>query len=48
MQHASQTAGLSAPPPPGVAQSRLKREDLAYQSMTVAAILLVLCSLWVF
>jgi hypothetical protein len=29
------------------AQSR-KREDLAYQAVTVAAILLVLCSLWVF
>jgi hypothetical protein len=26
----------------------LKREDLAYQAMTVAAILLVLTSLWVF
>jgi hypothetical protein len=26
----------------------LKREDLAYQAVTVAAILLVLCSVWVF
>jgi hypothetical protein len=25
-----------------------KREDLAYQAVTVAAILLILCSVWVF
>jgi hypothetical protein len=31
----------------GVTQSR-KREDLTYQAVTVAAILLLLASLWVF
>jgi hypothetical protein len=47
-----QSSPQSAPPClPSAAtaetQSR-KREDLAYQALTVAAILLILCSVWVF
>jgi len=48
MLNPSQTSGLSAPPCPGEPQSRLKRAEIAYRSMTVAAIVLLLCSLWVF
>jgi hypothetical protein len=48
MEHASPTSDLSASPRSVDLQSGKKRDDLAYQSMTVAAILLLLFSLWVF
>ncbi|HXR40676.1 MAG TPA: hypothetical protein VN776_16350 [Terracidiphilus sp.] len=44
MQTSTQSAPLSLPAP---AQSR-RREDWTYQAVTVAAMLLVLGSLWVF
>ena len=48
MQSSPQSANPCLPPAAaGETQSR-KREDLAYQAVTVAAILLVLCSVWVF
>ena len=48
MQSSSQSAftGMSQSGP-GVTQPR-KRDDRTYQAMTVAAILLVLASMWVF
>jgi len=48
MQQTSQTSDLSASSCPHQARRRLKREDLPYQFMTVAAILLLLYSMWVF
>jgi hypothetical protein len=36
-----------SPSGPGVTQPR-KRDEVTYQAMTVAAILLVLASMWVF
>jgi len=48
MQPSSQTASISMPAPP-VEQTRSGQpEDRVYQAVTVAAILLVLVSLWVF
>jgi hypothetical protein len=48
MSPAPSTAQIS-PPSYGVANpSSRKRDDLAYQAVTVAAILLVLCTVWVF
>jgi hypothetical protein len=47
MQSSPQSASTCQPAAAGETQSR-KREDLAYQAVTVAAILLVLCSVWVF
>jgi hypothetical protein len=32
----------------GVFAQSQRREDLAYQAMTIAAMLMLLCSLWVF
>ena len=48
MQPAPQIASTSLPALTGVFTQFLRREDLAYQAMTVAAILVLLCSLWVF
>jgi hypothetical protein len=48
MQSFPQTASISMPAPP-VEQARSGlNEDWVYQAVTVAAILLVLGSLWVF
>ena len=48
MQPSPQTASISMPAPP-VEQARSgQTEDWVYQAVTVAAILLVLGSLWVF
>jgi len=48
MQSSTKLATPSLPPAaPGEAQPRT-REELVYQAVTVAAILLVLCSVWVF
>ena len=48
MQSSPKTASTSMPAPAaGSTQSR-KAEDLTYQAVTVAAILLLLASLWVF
>jgi len=48
MQSSPQSAPTSLPSAaPAETQSR-RREDLAYQALTVAAILLILCSVWVF
>jgi hypothetical protein len=48
MQNYSPTASISMETPP--CEQRLSRqtEDLVYQGFTVAAILLVLASLWIF
>jgi hypothetical protein len=47
MQSSPQSASPCQPDAAAETQSR-KREDLVYQAVTVAAILLVLCSVWVF
>jgi len=48
MQSHSQSAPL-APEPVAMQPEQLrKRAYLAYQAVTIAAILLLLCSLWVF
>jgi fructose-1-phosphate kinase PfkB-like protein len=48
MQPSSQTASISMPAPP-IEQARFgQTEDRVYQAVTVAAILLLLGSLWVF
>jgi len=48
MQDSSQSSRLSALSCADDGVPRWKREDRAYQSMTVAAIVLLLFSLWVF
>lgn len=48
MQSAPQSAPACLPQTAETAVQSRKREDLAYQVVTVAAILLVLGSLWVF
>jgi hypothetical protein len=48
MVSSQQTASDSMPAPAeGLAQSR-RADDLTYQAVTVAAILMLLASLWVF
>jgi hypothetical protein len=48
MQSSPQSANPCLPPAPAAETQSRKREDLAYQAVTVAAILLLLCSVWVF
>jgi hypothetical protein len=48
MQTSPQAASISMPAFTGGRAHSLHPEDLAYQAMTVAAVLLVLGSLWVF
>jgi hypothetical protein len=48
MQTSSQSAPSAQPTSSDHASSARKPEDLAYQAVTIAAILLVLGSLWVF
>jgi hypothetical protein len=48
MQTSSTSASAQLPETSPEAASNYRREDLAYQIVTVAAILLVLCSLWLF
>ena len=48
MQNASPTSDLAVPTSSVEAKPRWKREDLAYQSLTVPVILLFLFSLWRF
>ena len=48
MQSSPQSVFTGMPPSsPGMTQPR-KRDDVTYQAMTVAAILLVLATMWVF
>ncbi|MFY9854008.1 MAG: hypothetical protein WAK26_09050 [Terracidiphilus sp.] len=46
MQSSSQVASISMPSPTGRQKRRRQTEDLVYQGVTVAAILLVLTSLF--
>ena len=48
MQTYSPTASISMAAPDGERKSSRKTEDLVYQGVTIAAILLVLGSLWIF
>ncbi|MGA3345854.1 MAG: hypothetical protein ABSC76_13385 [Terracidiphilus sp.] len=48
MQSSSQGASVYAPAPAGSIELPSQKDDRAYQVVTVAAILLVLGSLWVF
>jgi len=48
MQSSPQSASVSVHTPPGEIERSLHNDDLIYQVVTVAAILLVLASLWVF
>ena len=48
MQSSPQSACPSLPPAAAEETQSRKRKDLAYQAVTVAAILLLLCSVWVF
>ena len=48
MQSASQSGSTYLPPSDARPALPRKREDLTYQAMTVAAIVLLLASLWVF
>jgi hypothetical protein len=48
MQSTQQSSPACLPAAAEAATQSRKREDLAYQAVTVAAILLVLGSLWVF
>jgi len=48
MQPSPHTASLSMPTPPGEPTRSQQSEDLAYQAVTVAAILMVLASIWLF
>ncbi|MGD0789106.1 MAG: hypothetical protein ABR898_14070 [Terracidiphilus sp.] len=43
-----QTASASMPAPAGGTTHSRRADDLTYQAVTVAAILLLLASLWVF
>ena len=48
MQPSPQTASFSMPESPCEIEHSLRAEELAYQAVTVASILLVLGSLWIF
>jgi hypothetical protein len=48
MSSSTQSAENSLPQADGKELQSLKRADLTYQAVTVAAILLLLASLWVF
>jgi hypothetical protein len=48
MQNSTQSAPATLPTPNDTALPTRNREDLAYQAVTIAAILLLLGSLWVF
>jgi hypothetical protein len=48
MQSSPQSACASVQASPGKIKRFLQDDDLIYQAVTVAAILLVLASLWVF
>jgi len=48
MESSSQLAPPSLPPTAAEEAQSRRREDLAYQAVTVAVIVLVLCSLWIF
>lgn len=48
MPASTQSAGNSMTPADAGTVRSLKRADLTYQAVTVAAILLLLASLWVF
>lgn len=48
MQSSPQSASVSMRAPSGEIERSLQNDDLIYQTVTVAAILLVLASLWVF
>jgi hypothetical protein len=48
MQTYSPTASISMAVPAGVRKSSRQAEDLVYQGVTIAAILLVLGTLWIF
>jgi len=48
MQSPPQSSPGCLPKAAEAASPSRKRDDLAYQAVTVAAILLVLCSLWLF
>jgi hypothetical protein len=48
MQSSPQSAPTGLPSAAAAETQSRKREDLAYQAVTIAAILLILCSVWVF
>jgi hypothetical protein len=48
MQSSPETSFASVPAPADSRNQSRRAEDLAYQAVTVAAILLLLASLWVF
>jgi hypothetical protein len=48
MLSSPQTASATLPAPAGSSAASRRADDLAYQAVTVAAILLLLGSLWVF
>ena len=48
MQTSSPTASMPMAMPPGEQRSSRQTEDFVYQGFTVAAILLVLGTLWIF
>jgi len=48
MQSSPKFAPPCLPSAPAAETQSRKREDLAYQALTVVAILIVLCSVWVF
>jgi hypothetical protein len=48
MQNSTQSAPVRLPTPDDTGTPTRNREDLAYQAVTIAAILLLLGSLWVF
>ena len=48
MQPTPQSAPASLQKSSGIASPARKPEDLAYQAVTIAAILLVLTTMWVF
>jgi hypothetical protein len=48
MQFTPLTASVSMPVHTGEQEQSQQTEDLAYQAMTVVAILLVLASIWIF
>lgn len=48
MQNSMPSATAQVPAPGNADHGTLKRDDVAYQAVTVAAMLLLLGSLWVF
>ncbi|MGP8268469.1 MAG: hypothetical protein ACLQLH_00225 [Terracidiphilus sp.] len=48
MQTSPQSASTSLPELTGVLANSQRQRDLAYQAMTIAAMLVLLCSLWAF